>query len=204
VLTRVNSPRTIAVQGVGNVGLWFAELASQEPDLKVVAVSDSSGMTYDVQGLDLNSVMTAKQETSSVADYDAGEPGKSEDIIATDVDILVCAALDGAVRTDNMSKVKASMIVELANGPVTDEAARALAEKEVVILPDILANAGGVIVSYFEWQQNLAGEHWSETEVNNRLESVMNSAVKDVYDYATEHNMNPKDAATALALARLI
>jgi glutamate dehydrogenase/leucine dehydrogenase len=197
---------TVAVQGIGNVGYWFAKLASNTTNLKVIAISDSKNTITSVNGLDIDSVLRAKSSGKSVADY-IDRPvsvGDSEDILKSDVDILVLAALDDAVRADNFEIVKARYLLELANGPVSDEAHEELHKLGKIIIPDVVANAGGVIVSYYEWLQNLADEKWTEQEVNQRLEVTMRQAVDEMVSKALQEGISYKEAAFRIAVLRLI
>lgn len=199
-------PLTVAVQGFGNVGYWFAQLAAQEEQFKVVAVSDSKSTVMCEDELDVAAVMQAKYSARSVSDY-AGQAvtvGGVDDIIAADVDILVLAALDDAVTNENVERVKATCVLELANGPVSDAAYQRLVEKGVLVIPDVLANAGGVVVSYFEWLQNLSSQHWTESRVNKELELTMQRATKEVYRYSKDADVNLKDAAVDIALRRIM
>lgn len=197
--------KTVAVQGIGNVGYWFVKLAAERDNLEVVAVSDSRATILSDKELDIDGVLRAKKTDSSVSNYKADGVQKlaSSDIISLDIDILVLAALDGAVNLDNYESIKAKVILELANGPVSGQVINQLEEKGVVVIPDIVANAGGVIVSYFEWLQNMKDEAWDEAKVNNDLDEVMTAAVKEMHGYAAQHEVSLKDAAFAIALARL-
>lgn len=197
---------TIGVQGFGNVGYWFAKLASAVDGFKVVAVSDSRHTIIGKDQLDIEAVKHAKDENASVGDYAAQDvrKGKPDSILTSNVDILVLAALDDAINEHNMEKVQAHYIVELANGPVSDAAYRHLHKHGTIILPDVLANAGGVIVSYFEWLQNNKGERWPETRVNRELELMMRNATKDIFGYAEEHELSLKEAAFDIAIRRII
>lgn len=197
---------TIAVQGFGNVGYWFAKLASQYEEFKVISISDSSHTVTCMAGLDVDAVMQAKQAARSVGDYkgDNVKVEGSDAILTSNVDVLVLAALDNAINQANMEDVQAHYLVELANGPITDAAYRHLHKSGAVILPDVLANAGGVIVSYFEWLQNQKGEKWTEARVNRELEIMMKKAANEVFTYSERNNLNMKDAAFDVALRRII
>ena len=168
----------IAIQGFGNVGYWFGYFA-QQAGFKVVAVSDSKGGLYDPEGLDIKAVMKTKQETGSVVNG-RGEKIKGDEILGLDVEVLVPAALEEAINEKNVNQVKARYIIEMANGPVTVGAEEVLLSKGTVIVPDVLANAGGVTVSYFEWVQNRQGFYWEKEEVFKRLNQVMTKSFKEV------------------------
>ena len=161
--------QTIAVQGFGNVGYYFAQIAYEE-GYKIVALSDSKGGIYNEKGLNPEEVMKIKEETGSVINYKDGKVTSNEELLELPVDILVPAALENVITKDNASKIQAKVIIEMANGPITEEAYPILESKGIISAPDILANGGGVTVSYFEWLQNKHNEHWTEEEVNQKLE----------------------------------
>lgn len=201
-------PLTIAVQGYGNVGEFFATIAQEEqPNWKIVAVSDSSATLYGADGVDAAQIVLHKESLNErLATYDDElvEVRERDDILSLDVDVLVLAALGDTVTEKNMKDVKARYIVELANGPVNHAAHVYLTqERDVTILPDIIANAGGVIVSYLEWKQNLADEHWSEEKVNQQLDEYMTRAVKRVYDESQGQHVPLKEAAFIVAIEAL-
>ncbi len=196
---------TIGVQGFGNVGYWFAKLASECPEFKVVAVSDSRNTITGKDQLDVSAVLEAKKAGKSVADYKGQDVkvGDADDIQTSGVDVLVLAALDDAINDDNMERVQAHYLVELANGPVTDVAFRHLHKNGVIILPDVLANAGGVIVSYFEWLQNNKGEKWPESRVNRELDIMMRKAARGIFKHSQENDLTMKDGAFDIAIQRI-
>lgn len=177
----------VVIQGFGNVGGVAASLF-HEAGARVIAVSDSSGGIHDPDGLDPEEVHEQKRQTGSVVGMEACENVSGDELLTLECDILVPAALENQIRTDNVEELGARMIVELANGPTTPEAAAALREKDVVVVPDILANAGGVTVSYFEWVQNNKNEQWDEDEVNARLATIMRRATDGVLDKHEEIN----------------
>lgn len=198
---------TIAVQGFGNVGSFFATVAATDhPKWRLTAVSDSNATIYNHNGFNATELAAFKQTGGRFADstFDGAVIENPEAIIDLKVDILVLAALDGAVQINNAPQVKADIIVELANGPVDEAAYRYLSHKNKIILPDIIANAGGVIVSYLEWLQNKHQERWSEQKVNRQLTEYMTKAVKEIYGLATTESVPLKDAAFQLGLRRLI
>ncbi len=180
---------TIAIQGFGNVGYWFAYHADKL-GYKVVTVSDSKGGVYVEDGLDPVKTLACKKEsgrvsqcacTSESCDLDQGKEISNQDILELDVDILVPAALENVITKDNASKVKAKAIIEMANGPVTPEADKILADKGVVVVADVLSNAGGVTTSYFEWVQNLQGYYWTRDEVVSKLQPLMEKAFDQMW-----------------------
>lgn len=202
-----DTPLTVAMQGFGNVGYFFAKILKSYPNLRLVALSNSKHTWYQPEGIDVDTIMLGVSGTlrpEHLVDLQNVNPTDSSDIVATNVDILVLAALEDAVTETNMDRVKASILVELANGPTSSTAEEYLESKGVVILPDIIANAGGVIVSYLEWQQNLAKEHWSEDAVNSRLEELLQKAALDMIARAETEKISMKQAAFELALKRLV
>jgi glutamate dehydrogenase/leucine dehydrogenase len=198
---------TYSVQGFGNVGSFFAELVQDRfPNWKLVSVTDSSGGLYSANGLDAHKLAEFKKNKNRFLEY--SEPGVShisnDEIISGDAEILVLAALDGVVNANNSSSVQAEIVMELANGPVDSIAQIELSSRGVVVIPDILANAGGVVVSYLEWVQNIQNEHWSLEEVNNKLYNYMHKATIDVLDKADKQVVDLKDAAFLIAVERLV
>ncbi len=190
-----------AVQGAGNAGAQAAHLLS-DMGMKVVALADSKGTVANTNGLDVAAALRAKEEKGSVHDAE-GAHGDADDVITTGCDILVPAALEEQIRAENAESVTADIILEIANGPTTPEADELLAKRGVAILPDVLANAGGVTVSYFEWLQNKSGETWDKARVTDQLTETMKDAYRDVADFATTRNVTLREAAYALALERI-
>ena len=194
--------KTIAVQGFGNVGYYFAQIA-YEKGYKIVALSDSKGAIYNENGLNPIEVMKVKEETGSVINFKDGKVISNEELLELPVDILVPAALENVITKDNASKIQAKVIIEMANGPITEEAYSILEENQIISAPDILANAGGVIVSYFEWLQNRKNEHWAEEQVNQKLEEQLSEAFKEIFAISQKLNTNLKEAAFLSALAKI-
>jgi glutamate dehydrogenase (NADP+) len=197
---------TYAVQGFGNVGSFFATVAAKDhPSWKLVSASDSSATLYSSSGLDANELASYKEQHKSFSDYK--KPGVQvlgpESIIEQDADVLVLAALGDAVNKSNQKLVKAKTILELANGPVSEDAFDYLTSQDFQIIPDIIANAGGVVVSYLEWVQNKSGEHWPEEKVNKELERYMVKASDDLFSTAEEKNVSLKEAAFINAINNL-
>jgi glutamate dehydrogenase/leucine dehydrogenase len=206
-LSEDNEKVTYAVQGFGNVGQFFALTAKEDQQSwQLCGASDSKTTLYSKEGLNVGELAKIKQDGGSFSDYEKPGIQKSapEDITKLDVDILILAALEDAVNEGNMKEIKAKFIVELANGPITGKAFNYLTSQGFIILPDIVANSGGVIVSYLEWQQNKAGEHWSEPEVNEKLETFMVNAVKKMYETSEKENVPLKEAAIMVALKNLL
>ncbi|MBX6375292.1 MAG: Glu/Leu/Phe/Val dehydrogenase [Acetobacteraceae bacterium] len=195
----------VAVQGFGNAGQFIASLMRADGH-RIVAVSDSGGAVYRAKGLDVATLLEAKNAGRSVASL-AGENGVEalppEDLVAVDCDLLVPAALEDMINETNADRIRAKVVLELANGPVTPEADTILDRKGVIVLPDILANAGGVTVSYFEWVQNRQGFYWSEQEVHERLRTVMEREGREIWALSRERGVSPRTAAYIHALARL-
>ncbi|MFE5322431.1 Glu/Leu/Phe/Val dehydrogenase [Paenibacillus sp. NPDC056579] len=192
---------TVAIQGFGNAGRIAARLLT-ELGCKVVAVSDSKGAIYDPQGLDLAKVERLKDE-SSIQEYGASYSIAAEKILELDVDILVPAALENVITSANAGNIKAKIVAEAANGPTTPEADAVLFNKGIKVIPDILANAGGVTVSYFEWVQNLMNYYWSEDEVNGKLKIAMSDAYREVQSLATRYQTDLRTAAYMISLERI-
>lgn len=197
---------TIAIQGFGNVGFWFAKLASEE-GFKIVAVSDSSGALVDKKGLEIEKIASLKEKLGSFKEVSQKEKIdfiSNEKLLILDTDVLVPAALEKVIDKGNASQIKAKVIVEMANGPTTVEAESILEKKGIDILPDVLANAGGVTVSYFEWLQNLKKEKWSEEKVNKELKKILTSAFKKIDQIKREKKVSYRLAANLLAVKRII
>jgi glutamate dehydrogenase/leucine dehydrogenase len=202
---KAGKPLTYAIQGYGNVGAFFAEVAEAEhPNWKLVAATDSRGGVYSEDGFSAQSLSEWKAQRKPLNELSSGQKITNVELIALDVDVLILAALGGVVDSENEQQVRASYILELANGPVDASAEEGLHKREILVVPDILANAGGVIVSYLEWLQNLAGEHWDVSEVNKQLESYLVSATKEVFDRAKVDDSDLKQATFAIATERII
>ncbi len=208
----ITKKSTIAIQGFGNAGYYFAKQL-HDHGYKVVAVSDSRGAVYVPEGLDPNATMRCKQEKGTVAgcyckgsvcDVRFGKPIAPENIFSLPVDVLIPAALENAIHKDNAGHIAAKIIFELANGPTTPEADEILAKRGVTVVPDILTNAGGVTVSYFEWYQNLHGLHWSEEKVNGKLKKKMVNASSAVWDASRERKTSLRIAAFVVATKRIL
>lgn len=198
---------TVAMQGFGNVGYWFAKVLRDYPNLKLIAVSNSKHTWVETNGIDVTNAVHVPSGTprpEALHDVQNTTPQPSDMITSIKADILVLAALEDAVTESNVAEVKADVVVELANGPISKVAEKQLNDRGVVILPDVIANAGGVIVSYLEWKQNLAGEHWGEEEVNRKLAEILIPATNAMLERAAAKKVNLKQAAFELALERLL
>jgi len=192
----------IVVQGYGNAG-YYAATISAEMGGKLIAVSDSKGGAYNPNGINPQKLAEHKAKTGSVAGYSGTKKLTNEELLGLDCDILMPCTLEGVITSKNADKIKAKIISEGANGPTTPEADRLLYDKGVLVVPDILANAGGVTVSYYEWIQNLHREQWTEEAVNRKMEQKMVKAFNDVYETAQEHKVDMRTAAMMLAVKRV-
>ncbi|MFX0209902.1 MAG: Glu/Leu/Phe/Val dehydrogenase, partial [Candidatus Hodarchaeota archaeon] len=193
---------TIAIQGYGNAGSFFASLM-QEAGAKIVALSDSRGAIYKEEGIEAKEVLEHKMKHRSVVNFPGTKTISNEQLLELEVDVLSPAALENVITKKNADKVKVKIIAELANGPTTPEADGLLYRKGVFVIPDILANSGGVTVSYFEWLQNLQWNYWTEEEVDHRLKELMINAFNAVYAISQIKNINMRTAAYVLAIKRI-
>jgi glutamate dehydrogenase (NAD(P)+) len=195
---------TCVVQGFGNVGSISAKLIAQL-GVKIVAISDVTGGYYNPEGIDVNAAIAyvANSESRSLDGYTGGSKVTNAELLELPCDILVPAAMEDQITPENASRIKAKMIVEGANGPTTAEADSILNEKGILVVPDILANAGGVTVSYFEWVQNRLGYYWTEERVNRRADRAMKQAFDNVYATAEKYGVNMRIAAYIVALDKV-
>jgi glutamate dehydrogenase (NAD(P)+) len=193
---------TIAVQGYGAAGAGIVRILG-EKGARIIAVSDSRGGIYDEKGLDPAKLAEHKNRTGSVKGYEEREAISSKELLELKCDVLVPAALENQITEENAERIKAKIIAEAANGPTTPEADEILARKKIFIIPDILANAGGVTVSYFEWMQDLQSHFWTEEEVNAQLEKVMVKGFQDVLKVYQEERVDMRTAAYMLAVSRV-
>ncbi len=201
---KANLPQqvSVAVQGMGNVGGNAANIFTENGH-KVVAMSDSKGGIYNENGLDPEAVENYKEEHRSLLGFPNAKAITNAELLELPVDVLIPAALEDQVTEENAPRIKAQVILELANGPTTPDADAILHERGIKVIPDILANAGGVVVSTFEWEQNRAGEHWSEAEVLARLKGTLVPQAETIWKQAKEMNTTLRTAAFVLALKRL-
>jgi glutamate dehydrogenase (NAD(P)+) len=193
---------TIAVQGFGSVGGVASRLLRQA-GARVVAVSDRHGGVYNAQGLDVDAIWDLTRAGGSLTDFPGGDRITNQELLSLPVEILIPAALEGQIHDGNADAVQASLLVEAANGPVTPKADLILSEKGVFLVPDIVANAGGAIVSYFEWVQDLQALFWEEAEVNRRLHQLIMRSFQEVLTYAEREKIRLREAAYMLAVGRV-
>jgi glutamate dehydrogenase (NAD(P)+) len=192
----------VAIQGFGNAGMHAAELFA-EFGYKIVAVSDSRGGVANPKGLDVAKLIAFKHETGSVSGFAGGESITNKDVLEYPCDVLVPAALEKVITRENASRIRAKIIAEAANGPTLPEADDVLFDKGIMVLPDILANAGGVTVSYFEWVQDLQEDFWDEDKVNERLKRKMVRAFRDTLEKSKKHKVHMRRGAYVLAVGRV-
>lgn len=193
---------SVAVQGFGNAGLHFAELSHES--WKIVATSDSKGAIYNPAGLNISDLIKHKEETKSVINFPGSKNISNEELLALEVDVLVPAALNSVITEKNWENVKAKTIVEIANGPISLPESEKLFKKGITIIPDVLANAGGVVVSYFEWDQNMKNENWDLEQVNTKLKDKIVSAFASIWDTKEKYSLDLRTAAYVLAVARIL
>lgn len=196
------SPIRIAIQGFGNAGYWFARRA-HERGWRIVAVSDSRGAIYNEEGLDPDAVLSIKQTSGSVIHFPAQRITDTE-LLALDVEVLAPAALQSMIHAGNAEAIHAQVILELANGPVTPEADQILWKKGITVLPDILVNAGGVAVSYFEWVQNIQGYPWEYAVITARLQTLLERAFDAMWEMKLRKHIDCRKAAYLVAMKRVI
>ncbi len=192
----------VVIQGFGNVGGMAARLMS-EAGFKIIAIIEYDGAVYNPRGLDVNGLQRHRKETGSIRDFVGGEDMDREEAMFLDCDVLIPAATENVIHSGNADRLRCKILCEGANGPTTPLADEILAERKVFVIPDILANAGGVTVSYFEWVQDRQGFFWNENLVNTRLEEIMNESFDAVVAYGEQHKVNNRIAAYMVALDRV-
>jgi glutamate dehydrogenase/leucine dehydrogenase len=195
---------TVAVQGFGNAGSVAANVLHDEQGAVIIAASDTKGGVYKADGMNPHALDEHKHKTGSVVGFPGTKPISNEELLEAKCDILVPAALENQITAKNAPKIQAKIVAEAANGPTLPEADTILFEKKAVVLPDILANAGGVTVSYFEWAQDIQGYFWTLNDVNQRLDRVMVQSYQDVHKVAQEHHVHNRTAAYVLAIQRVV
>lgn len=209
-------PLTFSIQGLGNVGGWFSKIIGIQKEIekigdqykfglpsKIVAVSDVSGGIYNPDGINIEHLFNWLKEHETCAGFPGGQTVDRNEVLYVPCDILVPAAMGGVLTEKNADKVQAKMILEMANGPITPGGEDILEKKEIFIIPDVLANAGGVVVSYYEWAQNNSGTVWLPWELEEKFSFAMNSNAFSVYTLMAKHNVSPRMAAYTLAIERL-
>jgi glutamate dehydrogenase (NAD(P)+) len=193
---------TVAIQGFGNVGSYLARFLAED-GAKVVAISDSSGGLYNPNGIDVAAAFAHKREAGSLSGLRGAETISNDDLLLLECDVLAPCALEQVIREDNAPKIKAQIVVEGANGPTTPAADEILEDMGVLVLPDVLANAGGVVVSYFEWVQGLQEYFWKESEVNAKLNDIVTRAFHETWNTYEERSTTMRLAAYGLAVERV-
>jgi glutamate dehydrogenase (NAD(P)+) len=193
---------TVAVQGFGNVGSVSADLLARQ-GAKIVAVTDWKGGVHNAHGLDVAKMLDFVRQHRTIDGFPGGEPIGNEELFTLDVDVLIPAALENQITVENAPNIRAKIVTEGANGPTTPDAHRHLHERGVFVIPDILANAGGVTTSYFEWVQDRYGYFWEEQEVNTRLEAKMCEAFQDVLETSLKYKVDMRTAAYIVAISRV-
>jgi len=194
---------TVVVQGFGNAGQYSAQFL-EEQGAKVIAVSDSNGGVSNKDGIQVGALRKHKEKKGSVVGFPGTRPISNEDLVEMECTILVPAALENQITSKNAGKINAKIVAEAANGPTTPDADDILYKNGIMVIPDILANGGGVTVSYFEWLQNLRREYWKEDEVNQRLDRNISKAFSDVYETHDQYTVNMRKASTLLAIKRVV
>ncbi|MCP3660743.1 MAG: Glu/Leu/Phe/Val dehydrogenase [Bacteroidetes bacterium] len=193
----------VAIQGFGNVGVNAALTLQEMGQCRIVAIADRSGSYYNENGIDIHNAIEYKKTNKSLSGMQNVKKISEREMLSLQVDVLIPAANEDFINDKNVSLIKAKLIVEGANNPISNEADEILTNKKIMVIPDIIANAGGVIVSYFEWVQNNQGYFWTLKDVNDRLESKINDAFNEVYELSTKHKISLRLAAFIVALNRL-
>ena len=198
---RIEDTRVI-IQGFGNVGSNCAKLMA-DAGYKIIGIGEYDGGLFNKNGIDIDALLTYRQRNGTIVGFKGAEPAKTEDLLVTDCDILIPAATENVITSRNADRIKARIIAEGANGPTTAMADDILSEKNIFVIPDILANAGGVSASYFEWVQDRQGFFWKESVVNEQLEDILKESFDEVVRYSETHNVNNRIAAYMLAVDRV-
>ena len=192
----------VIVQGFGNVGSNAAKLMS-DAGYKIIGIAERDGGLYNAHGIDIDALLQHRDRTRTIVGFAGAESAETPDLLITDCDILIPAAIENVITSQNAAEIKAKIVCEGANGPTTAAADEVLADKKVFIIPDILANAGGVTASYFEWVQDRQGFFWKESMVNEQLEFILRSSFAEVVHFSATHNVNNRIAAYMLAIERV-
>jgi len=193
---------TVAIQGFGNAGQYAGQLL-EDQGAKIVAVSDTRAAVFNKNGLNVEGLRNHKEKNGSVVGFPEAKAISGEEILETECTILIPAALENQITQKNASRISAKIVAEAANGPTTPQADEILFKNKILLIPDILANGGGVTVSYFEWLQNLRREYWTESDVNERLDKNISKAFADVYNTHEKHGVNMRKASTLLAIEKV-
>jgi glutamate dehydrogenase (NAD(P)+) len=194
--------RRIAIQGFGNVGRNLALILADQ-GATIVAASDSNGGIHNADGLDIGALVDHKRQHGVLEGFQGGDVVTNDEVLTVDCDVLAPCALEQVITRDNADKVKATIVAEGANGPVTPEADQILEERGILVLPDVLANAGGVVVSYFEWVQGLQEYFWKESEVNAKLNDITTRAFSETWKEHEDRDISMRQAAYAIAVGRV-
>ena len=197
------SKASVAIQGFGNAGQFAHKLVKEMFGSKVVAISDTKTGIYSESGIDFAKLLEHKKKTGSVKDFPGTKNISNEELLELKVDVLIPAAIENQLTSANAGKVKAKVILELANGPTTPDADEIFYKNKILLLPDFLSNAGGVTVSYFEWVQNQTGDYWTEKEVYDRLDKKMTQATSDVLNASEKYKIDPRTAAYTVSVKRV-
>ncbi len=193
----------IMIQGFGNVGAIAAELFAQN-GAKIIAIQDHTGTLYKADGLDIAALVVHTKNHGGIADFPSAEKITTEEFWNAEADIFIPAALEGQLNTNRAQHLKAKIVIEGANGPTTSDADDILADRGIIVVPDVIANAGGVTVSYFEWVQDFSSFFWTEDEINQRLENVLIGAFKQIWDVHLEHEVSLRTAAFIIGCSRVL
>jgi glutamate dehydrogenase (NAD(P)+) len=193
----------VVIQGFGNVGMWAARLFAQR-GCKVVGISDVTGAYYNENGIDIDKACELAEKDRNLGAFRGGDKISNSELLVSDCDVLVPAALEKVLTAENAAQVKAKLVVEGANGPTTPEADRILNERAITVIPDIMANAGGVTVSYFEWVQDRMGYYWKLNEVNERLEDTLLTNFRELRLIAKHHGIPYRTASYMMGIDRVV
>ncbi|MGN6559821.1 MAG: Glu/Leu/Phe/Val family dehydrogenase, partial [Candidatus Nitrosocosmicus sp.] len=193
---------TLVVLGFGNAGL-FAAILVVEQGAKIIAVSDTKGAILNKKGLKVDELIKYKKENRTIKDFEGADAITNDELLTSECTVLIPAALENQITKENASKINTKIIAEAANGPTTPDADEVLYQNKILVIPDVLANSGGVTVSYFEWVQNLRREYWTEQFVNERLDGILTKAFEDIYNTHLHYNTNMRTASIASAVKKV-
>lgn len=194
---------TVAIQGFGNVG-YFAAFTLQSAGCRIIAISDYTGGIYNAGGIDVEAALAWTLANKTLEGFDGGDAISNADLLTLECDVLIPAALERQVDTHNVNQLRCRILAEAANGPTTPAADAVLRESDILVIPDVLCNAGGVIVSYFEWVQDLQNFFWSEAEVNDKLYRLLGHAIQEVFWFSQKHKISSRDAAQGIGITKVI